>query len=107
MNKVIITGKIIRETRKDNVTFITIMARSRKEYEYISVIIFNNEFYNKYFRKDKWITIEGHIHINEHNNTYSTEIVADDIFFVGDPTEMDTTISDYYKNGGTVIDPMP
>lgn len=107
MNKVILTGKIIRETRKDNVTFITIMTRSRKEYEYISVIIFNKEFYNKYFHKDKWISIEGHIHINEHNNTYSTEIIADNISFVGDATEMDTAISEYYKKGGEVIEPMP
>lgn len=107
MNKVIITGKIIRDVRKDNVTFVTIMVRSRKEYEYISVIIFNNEFYNKYFWENKWISIEGHIHINQHNDTYTTEIIADDIFFVGEPTEMDTVISEYYKNGGTDIGPMP
>lgn len=107
MNKVIITGKIVRDVRKDNVTFTTIMVRTRKEYEYISVIIFNNEFYNKYFWKDKWISIEGHIHINEHSGTYSTEIIADDIFFVGEPTEIDSAISDFYKNGITVEEPMP
>lgn len=100
MNKVIITGKIIREQRNDNVTFITIMTRSRKEYEYIPVIIFNNEFYNKYFRKEKWISVEGHIHINLHSQTYTTEIIADHIFFVGDATETDIAISDYYKQGG-------
>ncbi len=100
MNKVIITGKIIRETRTDNVTYTTIMCRSRKAYEYITVTIFNNEFYNKYFRKDKWISIEGHIHINQYEKAYNTEIVADNIFFVGDATETDIAISDYYKQGG-------
>lgn len=100
MNKVIITGKIIRETRKEKVTYATIMCRSRKAYEYIPVTIFNHGFYNKYFRRDKWITIEGHIHINQHENTYNTEIVADNMFLVGDATEADIAISDYYKKGG-------
>lgn len=97
MNKVIITGKIIRENRQDKVTYTTIMVRSRKEYEYIPVVVFNTDFYNKYFRKDKWISIEGHIHINEHNGIYTTEIVADEIYFIGDPTEIDNTISEFYK----------
>lgn len=103
MNKVILAGKIIRETRNDKVTYATIMCRSRKEYEYISVTIFNTDFYNKYFRKDKWILIEGHIHINKHNETYTTEIIVDDISFIGDATEIDLAISEHYKNGGSTL----
>ena len=76
---------------------MTMCVRNHKEYEYISVTIFNTDFYNKYFRKNKWICIEGHIHVNEYKGIYTTEIVADEIHFIGDPTEIDKTYNDFYE----------
>jgi len=97
MNEVILAGKIIREKRLDKVTYCTICVRTGKEYEYITVVIFNNQFYNKYWYNGKWIMVRGHIHINQKDNVYETEIVADELSFIGDPSEADTYVSDYYK----------
>lgn len=97
MNEVIIAGKIVREKRLDKVTYCTICARTGKEYEYITVVIFSTDFYNKYFYNNKWILVRGHIHINQKDKEYATEIIADDISFIGNPTESDQYITQFYK----------
>lgn len=96
MNEVIIAGKIIREKRLDKVTYCTICVRTGKEYEYITVVVFNTQFYNKYFYTGKWILIRGHLHINQKENTYETEIIADDLNFIGEPSETDVYVNEFY-----------
>ena len=88
MNTVTIVGKIIRKQETGKVTYLTIASRTSRETEFISVTSFQTEFISKYFPEGKWIGITGHIHINKINDSYITEIISDNIFFVGDKTEI-------------------
>lgn len=97
MNKVILVGKIARINKCENITLTTICVHERGHYEYVPVKIFNNEFFNRYFFPDKWITIEGHIKINEYKGTYQTEIIADNISFTGEANDADREIQRIYK----------
>lgn len=95
MQTVILAGKIIRKRDFDKVSYITIACKEGKaETEFIPVTIFQTDFLTKYFTEGKWIGIRGHIHINKHNNEYATEIIADDLFFIGDKTQEKQTPSD-------------
>lgn len=89
MNNVSLVGKIIRKNEMSNVTYLTIAVKTaKKDTEYISVTVFQTDFVKQYFPENKWIGILGHIHINKHNDKYSTEIIADDLYFVGDKTQV-------------------
>lgn len=92
MNKVIITGKIKRITILDKVIYATVTTYKKGEYEYIPVTIFSVEFFKKHFYEGKWVSIEGHIHVNKQNEKYITEIIADDILYCGEKTETDDLI---------------
>ena len=98
MNKVLLNGKIIRVKPFEKVVYTTICVRDGKNYEYIPVTIFNVEFFTRYFHIDKWISIEGYIHTNEHSGKYTTEIIAEKIGFSGDANEMDKAIADIFQN---------
>lgn len=107
MNKVIITGKITRIKPFEKVTYATICTRSNNEYEFIPVTIFNTDFFNRYFYEKKWITVEGHIHINQYENNYTTEIIADNLHFAGDSSEVDKGISDLIKQAKGIEEVFP
>lgn len=87
MNTVNLVGKIIRKQETGKVTYITIACRASKETEFISITSFQTDFISKYFPVGKWIGVRGHIHINKVNDQYITEIISDDLFFIGDKTE--------------------
>lgn len=103
MNKVIITGRIERINKFDNATLATICTHDRGHYEYISVKIFNHEFFNRYFYPQKWCSIEGHIHTSRYNDKYTTEIIADNIQFVGTATDEDKEIQRIYKEADEIL----
>lgn len=85
MNKVLLTGKIIKIKSFNTITFITLYCRNGKVKEYIDVTVFNTEFLHRYFCENMWCTIEGHIHKNKTpNGEYKQEIIADTIGFAGD-----------------------
>lgn len=87
MNTVNLVGKIIRKQETGKVTYITIACRASKETEFISITSFQTDFISKYFPVGKWIGVRGHIHINKVNDQYITEIISDDLFFIGDKPE--------------------
>lgn len=91
MNIVNLVGKIIRKQETGKVTYITIACRASKETEFISITSFQTDFISKYFPVGKWIGVRGHIHINKKDKKYITEIISDDIFFVGDKTETEVS----------------
>ena len=97
MNKVIINGKITNVKPFDKVIYATICSRTGKDYEFIPVTIFNIEFFKRYFYVGKWISLEGHIHVNKHNDEYNTEIIVDEMHFVGDANELDSKIAEIFK----------
>lgn len=97
MNKVILNGKIIRVKEFENVTYFTICVRTGKEYEYLPITTFNTTFFKRYFEVGKWICIEGHIHTNEHKGTYNTEIIADQLNFSGDASDIDKEVAEIFR----------
>ena len=97
MNKVIISGKITDVKAFDKVIYVKICTRTGKEFEFIPATIFNTEFFKRYFYIGKWISIEGHVHVNKHNDEYSTEIIVDEMHFAGDANELDTKIAAYKR----------
>lgn len=103
MNKVILVGRIERIAKFDNATFATICTHAHGHYEYIPVKIFNKEFFNRYFYPQKWCTIEGHLHVNEYQGKYATEIIADNIQFTGNATEEDKEIQRIYKEADEIL----
>ena len=98
MNKVLLTGKIIRINRLEKVDFVTIRCQTGKEFEYIPVTILENQFFKKYFYPEKWVNIEGHFHTSKYNDEYKTEIIADKIEFTNDASDIDKQITDAYKS---------
>ena len=93
MNKILINGKITRVKPFEKVIYATICTRTGNDYEFIPVTIFNTEFFKRYFYVGKWIAIEGHIHVNQHNDNYTTEIIVDEMNFSGDANEIDANIA--------------
>ena len=102
MNIVNLVGKIIRKQETGKVTYLTIACRASRETEFISITSFQTEFISKYFQIGKWIGVRGHIHINKVKDQYITEIISDDLFFVGDKTE-----NDIANNGRDNSDDLP
>ena len=85
MQNVSIVGKIIRKWEGEKVAYITIACKQSKDVvEFIPVTVFQTDFLKQYFPEKKWIGITGHIHVNEREGKYFTEIIADDLHFVGD-----------------------
>jgi len=85
MNQVNICGKIIRINNRGKVAYATIAVKtSADNVEFIPVTIFQAEFFLTHFHEKKWIGITGHVHVNGREHKYSTEIIADNIYFIGD-----------------------
>lgn len=85
MNQVNLCGKIIRIHEKGKVTFVKLAIRSgRSDTEFIPVTVFQTEFFKKYFHPGKWLGVRGHIHVTGEEHGYTTEIIADDLYFIGD-----------------------
>ena len=97
MNTVNLCGKIVRIKEMPKVTYVTIAIRGGKgATEFVPVTVFQTEFFSKYFEEKKWIGILGHIHVNNESHGYSTEVIADNIYFVGDKIQTweDLTVPD-------------
>ena len=108
MNNFNILGKIqrvnIAQSQKN--AFVTILVKpNRDTAEFITVTSFNPMFVAKYLRPEKWIACSGHIHINRHNETYSTELIADNFYFVGVPDDFDKELNEIYAKGYTPVEP--
>lgn len=85
MQNVTIIGKIIRQWDGDKVSYITIACKEgRDNIEFIPVTVFQTDFLKTHFYKGKWIGVKAHIHVNKRGNDYITEIISDDLYFVGD-----------------------
>lgn len=97
MNKVILTGKIQRIKEFEKVIYATICVRQGSTYEFVPVTIFQTDFFKRYFYEKKWIQIEGHIHINNHENRYETEIIADEMNMIGEISEEDRMVEEAFK----------
>jgi single-stranded DNA-binding protein len=97
MNKVILNGKITRINECEKVIYFTICVRSGNEYEYIPITTFNTIFFKRYFEQGKWICVEGHLHTNKHNGTYTTEIIADSLNFSGDANDLDKEVAEIFR----------
>lgn len=96
MNTVILNGKIIDIRPRENVVYITLLCHNGKSVgEFIPVTIFNTTFFNRYFYKDKWVSIHGHIHMNGHDKSThkKMEIIADELYFSGDAQELDHLVN--------------
>lgn len=98
MNKIILSGKITNTNVLDKVVYCTVCTRTRDNYEYIPVTIFQTEYFKNNFYEGKWITIEGHIHINKHDNKYVNEIIVDNMEFCGAKTQTDKDIEQAKKD---------
>lgn len=101
MNNFNILGKIqrvnISKTQKN--AFVTILVKPNKDTaEFITVTSFNPLFVAKYLRKDKWIACTGHIHINKFDDKYTTELIVDNFYFVGTPSDFDRELNEIYNN---------
>lgn len=97
MNKVILNGKITQIKEFDKVTYFTVCVRHNKEYEFIPVTTFDTIFFKRYFEVGKWICIEGYMHINKHNEKYSTEIITENINFSGDASDIDKEVASIFR----------
>lgn len=104
MNKVILNGKITRINECEKVIYFTICVRSGSEYEYIPVTTFNTTFFKRYFEQGKWACIEGHLHINDYNGTYTTEIIADTLHFSGDASDIDKEVAEIFRQADELSD---
>lgn len=111
MNEVTLCGKIIRITKFDKVTYVTLHCKDGKNSEYLDVTIFDTTFFDRYFVTGMWIGVSGHIHKNKHKD-YQQEIIVERMFFVGDtpsimqesePTEF-TDINDIQQINDMVQD---
>lgn len=100
MNKVLLNGKITSIRTLDKVIYVNILCHGQAGPEFIPVTIFNTKFFNRYFYKGKWISIEGHIHINAHKiGEYGKpEIIADQINFSGDAAAVDKFVEEQLEH---------
>ena len=93
MNLFEIVGTIQRVNIQEKNAFITILAKDGpNDAEFISVTSFQPDFCRKYLdEKNKPIAVRGHIHINKHNEEYTTELIADKFYFIGAKNQNGTT----------------
>jgi len=105
MNKVLLNGKITNVTTLEKVVYATILVHTKTGGEFIQVTIFNTDFFNKYFYKGKWISVEGHLHMNDKskNSEYAKmEIIADEIHFSGNLSDFDKFVNEQYAQNNNV-----
>ena len=90
MNAFTITGKIWDIRPQAKVDYITVVCRDGKRSDWIDVTIFKNPFFSRYFTKGSWISIQGYIHKSTYNGVSRLELIADKIYFAGDPPTRNT-----------------
>ena len=98
MNSVVIVGKIqrINVAESGKMCFITVKEnRVQGETNFIDTVCFTPEFISKNFPVGKWIGITGHLHTSKYNNEYKTDVIIDNINFIGDK---DTTSNNEFNN---------
>lgn len=78
MNKVILTGKVVRVSSREKVAYLTLSVRTNKTYEYIDVTTFSVEFVKKYIAPEDYITVCGYIHVNGKEHGYKVDIIGED-----------------------------
>ena len=87
MNTINLCGKIHEIRPQEKVTYITLHCKDNKQSEFIDITIFNNEFFNKYFKKGQWMTVNGHLHNNKYRDVFRLEVIADTVGFAGNKEE--------------------
>lgn len=85
MNEFQVTGKIWEIREQSKVDFVTIVCRDGKKVEWLDITIFKNPFFSRYFNKGSWISIRGYIHKSKYNGKSRLELIADKLYFAGDP----------------------
>ena len=85
MNLVVLVGAVQNIVAREKVTYLTIMVHGMNGNEFIDVMCFGQtaEFVKKWFRKGKWITIQGRISRSNYNDEWKTEIIASRVGFCG------------------------
>lgn len=85
MNIVVLVGMVQNIVAREKVTYLTIMVHGMNGNEFIDVMCFGQtaEFVKKWFRKGKWITIQGRISRSNYNDEWKTEIIASRVGFCG------------------------
>ena len=85
MNLVVLVGAVQNIVAREKVTYLTIMVHGMNGNDFIDVMCFGQtaEFVKKWFRKGKWITIQGRISRSNYNDEWKTEIIASRVGFCG------------------------
>lgn len=85
MNIVVLVGMVQNIVAREKVTYLTIMVHGMNGNDFIDVMCFGQtaEFVKKWFRKGKWITIQGRISRSNYNDEWKTEIIASRVGFCG------------------------
>lgn len=106
LNKVILQGRLV-ETPELKVTnsgkYVTTFSLAverdfstgnEKETDFINIVAWNNnaEFTSKYFTKGKQMLVTGSLQVRKYQtqngeNRYSTEVIANKVYFCGDKTQ--------------------
>lgn len=81
-----------------------------KETDFINIVAWNGtaEFISKYFNKGKQMIVKGSLQVRKYQtqngeNRYSTEVIADKVYFAGDK-EKTSQGENYGDNNGGFID---
>ena len=107
MNIVVLVGMVQNIVAREKVTYLTIMVHGMNGNDFIDVMCFGQtaEFVKKWFRKGKWITIQGRISRSNYNDEWKTEIIASRVGFCGNKENTEqyngadyTVIADKSKN---------
>ena len=85
MNLVVLVGAVQNIVAREKVTYLTIMVHGMNGNDFIDVMCFGQtaELVKKWFRKGKWITIQGRISRSNYNDEWKTEIIASRVGFCG------------------------
>ena len=127
MNKVILLGRLtkdpeVRYTQTSNtlVASFTLAVNRRfvkqgeeRQTDFINVVTWNKtgEFVSKYFKKGQQVAVVGRLQIrsyqdNNNQTRYVTEVIAQEVEFVGSNTKNNTSVSSpTQKEFGTEIPP--
>lgn len=127
LNHICIAGRLTRNPelrRLDNGTAVTSFSiacerdfknkNDEKETDFVDVVAYRNtaEFVNSYFTKGRMAVVSGRLQVRkwknkEGENRYSTEVVADNVYF-GDSKKDDNSGNSYGGNfGGYTVPELP
>ena len=78
MNKVILSGRVVRISSREKVAYLTLSVRTNRAYEYIDITTFSVEFVKKHITPEDYISVCGYIHINGKEHGYKVDIIGED-----------------------------